>query len=433
MTVNWRTRLAAAAGAAVLLAGTAIVPASAESATPFAAGRCNYWNPPTGAAYDRSTGEPLTQAWQITRLAPEKAWTIATGRGVTVGVVDTGVDNIDMRYFAAPRVSTFDLAGTDRTSSGDALDCTHGTKVVSLLASRRSTSSEANFSGLAPDVTVRAYRALQLSEVKDGRLEPLGPTIAAIRQAIADRVDVLNISQSAPSDDPQYRAAIEDALAAGIVVVAAAGNGGGTAGPSYPAAYPGVIAVGMSDQTDAAVAESQYDKAMPVSVAAPGKNLMALLPSRTSPGLAYDTGDVTGTSFATPLVTGVVAMILQRYPKLTPAQVKHRLEASADPPAGGTPDKQLGYGIVNPYRALTLTISDESATPVTATPVAPPLPEDQRPQPDLTVRNTALVVAAIAVAGTLLGVVVRFALPAARRRGFRPATPDPRRPSGKDA
>jgi subtilisin family serine protease len=277
---------------------------------------------------------------------------------------------------------------------------------------------------MAPDVTIRAYRALQLSEVKDGKLEPLSPTISAIRQAIADKVDVLNISQSAPSDDPRYRAAIEDAIAAGIVVVAAAGNGGGTAGPSFPAAYPGVIAVGMSDQTDAAVAESQYDKAMPVSVAAPGKNLMALLPSRTSPGLAYDTGDVTGTSFATPLVTGVVAMILQRYPKLTPAQVKHRLEASADPPAGGIPDKQLGHGIVNPYRALTLTISDESATPVTATPVTPPLPEDQRPQPDLTVRNTALVVAAIVVAGTLLGVVIRFALPAARRRGFRPATPE---------
>ncbi len=407
-----------------MVVGSAVSPAYAQ-ATKFDSTKCNYWNPPSGAEYDDETGEPLTEAWQITRLAPEDAWKIATGKGVTVGVIDTGVDNIEMGYFSAPRVTTYNFAGTDKTTAGSALDCSHGTKVVSLLASKRSDASGANFSGIAPDVTVRAYRALQLSEVKEGELEPIAPTVKAVRQAISDKVDVLNISQSAPNDDATYRSAIADAIAAGIVVVAAAGNGGGSSGPSYPAAYPGVIAVGMTDQTDAAVAESQYDKAMPITVAAPGKNIMALLPSRKSPGLAYDTGEVTGTSFATPLVSGVVAMILEEYPNLTPAEVRRRLEISADPPAGSTPDKQMGYGIVNPYQALTVAISEETSTPVTPAPVTPPLPSDQRPQPDMTVRNVALFIAVLAVTGTLLGFVIRFSLPAARQRGFRPADPEP--------
>lgn len=422
--MQWTSRLAVGLAAVLLFAGSPITPAWGE-ASAFNAATCNYWNPPSGGSYDEETGEPLTDAWQITRLAPEPAWDIATGEGVTVAVIDTGVDNLEMDYFAAPRVTTYNLAGSDKTNDGDPLDCTHGTKVVSLLASRRSEASAANFSGMAPDVTVRSYRALQLSEVTDGDLEPIAPTVKAVRQAIADKVDILNISQSAPNDDDTYRSAIEDAIAAGIVVVAAAGNGGGNAGPSYPAAYPGVIAVGMTDQTDAAVAESQYDDAMPISVAAPGENIMALLPSRSSPGLAYDTGEVTGTSYATPLVSGVVAMVLQAHPDLTPEQVKRRLEASADPPAGGTPDKQLGYGIVNPHRALTLAISEETSTPVTAAPIQPPLPADQRVHPDMSVRNVAVFVAVLAVTGTVLGFVIRFSLPAARARGFRPADPEP--------
>ena len=86
-----------------MVVGSAVSPAYAQ-ATKFDSTKCNYWNPPSGAEYDDETGEPLTEARQITRLAPEDAWKIATGKGVTVGVIDTGVDNIEMGYFSAPRV-----------------------------------------------------------------------------------------------------------------------------------------------------------------------------------------------------------------------------------------------------------------------------------------------------------------------------------------
>lgn len=417
-------RFATMVGIAALVTGLSCTSAVAETTgngESFAAGNCNFYERPQGGSYDATTGEPLTEAWQITRLAPEPAWEIATGKGVTAAVIDTGVDNIDMDYYTHERVKAFNFAGyTETPQDGSGYDCTHGTKVVSLLASRRSTSSDASFSGMAPDVTVRAYRALQLSEAKADSLEPFEPTVKAVRQAIKDKVDLINISQSAPTDNPAYREAIKDALAAGIVVVAAAGNAGAS-GPSYPAAYPGVIAVAMTTRTDAVSENSQWGTGMDISVSAPGENLLSLLPSRRNPGLSYDTQSVTGTSFAAPLVSGVVAMILQKYPHLTPAQVKQRLELSADPPAGGVPDARMGYGIVNPSRALTMVISDEATESVAPARVEPPLPVDQRPTPDQTVRNVSIAVAGLAIAGTAVGVTLRFTYPAARKRKFAPA------------
>jgi subtilisin family serine protease len=422
MGMKWTTRLAAAAGVVALLAASSVTPALAEgTGEPFSAGLCQPMAPPETGSYDEQTGEPLTEAWQVTRLAPEKAWGLATGKGVKVAVIDTGVDNTDMEYFSAPRVKTFNYAPTDKRSPGaNLLDCEHGTTVVSLLAASRSESSQANFSGIAPDVEVYAYRSLQLSKRENlDELEPLAPTIAAIRQAIAQRVDIINISQSAPSGDSQYEQAIADAIAAGIVVVAAAGNGG-QSGKSFPAAYPGVIGVAMTNKADGADPQSQWGAEFEISVAAPGVEVLALVPSSKTYGLSYTTS-ITGTSYAAPLVTGVAALILQRYPGLTPAQVKQRLELSADPPAGSVPDPRLGYGIVNPYRALTMSIAGEQPTPRPGETVRPPLPADQRPRPDTTVRDAALVVATVAVSGTLLATIVRFSLPAARERRFRPA------------
>lgn len=417
-------------GAVVLATQGSVVPALADgTGEPFLSSNCNYYERPVGAQFDKSTGEPTTEAWQITRLAPEAAWKVATGKGVKVAVIDTGVDTVDMDdYLSSPRVQTFNYAGYDKTASTSTLyDCTHGTKVVSLLAARRSEASDANFSGIAPDAQVLAYRSLQLSEAKEGDLEPFEPTINAIDRAIRDRVRVINISQSAPGDNAGYRAAIKRAIDAGIVVVAAAGNGGAI-GASYPAAYPGVIAVAMTTSDDSAAELSQWGDGMSISVAAPGDKVMALLPSNKQEGLSYST-EVSGTSFAAPLVSGVVALMLQKDPDLTPAEVKLRLEQSADPPAGTIPDPKLGYGIVNPYRALTMVPSGAATETASPTPVEPPLPEHLRPKPDELPRIVALVIAGVVIAGALLGAVVRFTLPAARKRLFRPASPTPRPPA----
>lgn len=435
MTPTWTRRLAATALAVVLFGAGPVVPAAADgTGEAFSPGQCNYYLPAADARYSQTTKEPLQAAWQINRLAPERAWALATGKGVTVGVIDTGVDTVDVMYFDNARVKTVNFAPKDpRQLSQTGLDCTHGTKVVSLIAGRRSTDPDANFSGMAPDVHVISYRALQYSEPPgNGELEPFEPTVKAVRQAIKDKVDIINISQSAPTDNAGYRAAIADAIKAGIVVVAAAGNSG-PAGPSYPAAYPGVISVAMTTRTDSAHELSQWGRGMSISVAAPGEQLMAIMPSRKASGLAFESGDGgTGTSFAAPLVTGLAALILQRYPRLTPAQVKHRIEATADPPPGAIPDPKLGHGIINPYRALTMAISEETQPSQAPTPVPTPLHPDDRPRPDHTVRNIAIGVAAGTFGLTLLAFVLRMSLPAARERKFRAAEPERHAPASND-
>ncbi|MFW6599086.1 S8 family serine peptidase [Propionibacteriaceae bacterium Y2011] len=365
------------------------------------------------------------EAWHMKRLRYDDVHRIATGKGVTIAVIDTGVFQGSSQYMAGINLDWDNTTGVDKAKD-DRVDCGHGTFVVSLIAGQNVPDLDYDYSGIAPDVNILAIRALQ--ETSPREPEPLGPVIEAIDKAVAAKVDIISISQSG-SDTPQYRAAIERAVAAGILVVAASGNGG-AAGPSYPANYPGVMAVAMTTATDVPDPQSQYGEGMQISVAAPGSGVVGMKPLCLSsdpncpPGQGPSYFEVdTGTSFATPLVAGAAALLMERYPDMTAKEVRRRLEVTADPPVGGAPDLQLGNGIINPYRALTA-------------PVGPPAPSGAETQPgnlhiqpppvdtNHAARNTAL-----AVAGTSLGIVtiagvIAAALPAGRKRRWRPARHD---------
>lgn len=298
--------------------------------------------------------------------------------------------------------------------------------VTSLIVARPGVDPRTNFSGVAPDATILALRALQQGpQVGSGtgsgtsQQESLTPTIEAVNYAVDQHVDIINLSQQG-SDTPAFRAAIERAVSAGILVVAAAGNHGRHAGIPYPAAYPGVLAVGMSTTGDAAQSDSQSNAHLQVSVAAPGDSVLGLLPSGNA-GQAYQTD--TGTSFAAPLVSGTAALVMQQFPSLNAAQVRARLEQTADQPNAAVPDPQLGYGIVNPYRALTDPSAAPSASPAPSrTPAPLPNPSDQ-PKPDHSVRDRALTGAGAALGASVVALLVARSLPAGRRRRWRPAGP----------
>jgi len=372
-----------------------------------------------------ASAAPKGRAWQVDRLRYDDLHAIATGKGVTVAVIDTGA-----AVGATPELKRISLqvanfAGTDKQNNG-MVDCLHGSFVMSLLAAGK--DPDTGFSGIAPDVHVLAIRSLQESE---GKEDP-GPTIQAFQAAIDAGVDIISISQQSAVDDPSYRAVVKKAVDAGILVVAAAGNSG-PAGPSYPAAYPGVMAVGMTDESDVANPNSQYDpnppsgvSRMPISVAAPGGAVLGMLPQcfPTDKDCPPDTGPAyfssTGTSFATPIVAGAAALVMERFPSLTAAQVKQLLENTADTPANGPGDRQLGHGIINPYRALV------GPRPVPAPSSTPSGGGVDRVPPLEQVTNTAQRDTALAVAGASLGVVgvagvVAAALPSGRRRRWRPA------------
>jgi hypothetical protein len=140
-----------------------------------------------------------------------------------------------------------------------------------------------------------------------------------------------------------------------VVVVAAAGNDlpHGGAGPFYPAAYPGVLAVGAAGPGGALAAFS--DRHTPVAVTAPGVNVTSAYPG-TFPE-AYAPAQ-NGTSFAAAFVSGVVALVRSAHPGLSAAQVAARIEATARGAAGpGT-----GHGMIDPVRAVTAVLPAESAS-----------------------------------------------------------------------
>ncbi|MEV0146759.1 MULTISPECIES: S8 family serine peptidase [unclassified Nonomuraea] len=344
---------------------------------------------------------PAEEPWAQRRLDIKNAWRLTRGAGVTVAIVDSGADYTHPQL----RVSKF----LDVTHTGYR-DCVgHGTAIAGIVGGRYVAGVP--FHGVAPEAQIISVKQ---SNKKEGDVRDLA---AGITLAVKYKVDVINVSVKA-SDHPALRAAIQDALAHDVVVVAAAGNidkDDGASEPAYPAAYDGVLSVGSATQ-DGRRADSS-STATPVSVLGPGVGITA-----TWPGKAYAL-NLEGTSFAAPYVAGVAALVRSRFPKLDQQQVRHRIIATAD----GTLGAATGAGMVNPTLAVTAVLPFQSAdAPVVASPAAPPLPAGaitKAAPPDHKSINVAwgvmggaLSLAGIAAAGT-------WVLPLGRRRRWRPGRP----------
>jgi len=329
--------------------------------------------------------EPL-----IERLGLRRVWELSTGRGVTVSVVDSGVDarHPKLAGAVAPPVD-FRAAlggGGFEQASGTGDDCeNHGTPIAGIIAAR--AAGDERVLGIAPNATIAPVRF-------DGSLAQ-APTemIAAAIRAGADRGGVLNLSFAVGVDEPAIRRAVQYAIDRDVVVVAAAGNEGRSQ-PGltwYPAAYDGVLAVASVDAAGQPSAES--NRGAWVDIAAPGEGLTA--PSSGGEGFV----SVKGTSFATGVVSGVAALVRARFPDMPATEVVRRIEATAVSPTGGR-DERTGAGIVDPY--LAVTAENAGTTGVTAAPqvagavALAPVPTD----PPLLTAGEA---AAAAVAGILLG------------------------------
>lgn len=207
-------------------------------------------------------------------------------------------------------------------------------------------------------------------------------------------------------------AAVRYAEQRNVVVVAAAGNRAEGAGVrTYPAAFPGVLAVGAMDtsgrRSDAAA------QSAPVSLVAPGADVVSIGPR----GPGHWQGS--GTSYATPFVAGTAALVRAYRPALSAAQVRHRLQATADLPAADLPDTVFGWGVVNPMAAVATVLPEEgragTVTGAARRAAAPDPTTSARVGPFLAA-GVALVL--LAAAG---GAVLAVLGPAGHRRRWRPA------------
>jgi type VII secretion-associated serine protease mycosin len=362
------------------------------------------------AAGSVSTVAPVeAQVYDVARLAP-----VATGAGVRVAVVDSGVDD---RH---PQLRGAVAAGRDVLRGGpDARqDCVgHGTGVAGIIAARAVPGVP--FRGLAPGVTIVPVRVSEKVQVDGAGVgDDAGP--AEFAEAIAWAADpaggaarVINVSVVMAADDPRVRRAVAGAVAAGVVVVAAAGNGGGSATP-FPAAYPGVIGVGAVTADGVRAPFSQRGGFVDVVAAGSGVTVPV-------PGGGHAVGE--GTSFAAPFVAATAALVVERFPGSTPAQVARRVTATADPAPGGGRSDEYGYGLLNPYRAVAETLGPAvvvSPAPVVVPAGDPAVVALRRRR--AVARERALVVGAAGVGVVVLAGLAAGVLRRGRRRGWRPAS-----------
>ncbi|MFI7601856.1 type VII secretion-associated serine protease mycosin [Actinoplanes sp. NPDC049681] len=352
---------------------------------------------------------------------PERLRPFASGKGVRVAVIDSGVDA------SHPQLSGQVDAGRDflHGNPDGRQDCVgHGTAVASIIAA--SPSRKAGMRGLAPRATIVPVRVSEQTDTPGGQSEQSEPTSPATFAKAIDwasspsggNADVINMSLVMTDDSELVRAAVARAIDRGVVIVAAVGNHGSATDKNptpYPADYPGVIGVGAIDVNGVRGTFSQHGRY--VDVVAPGVGVT--FAARHS---GHTSGD--GTSYATPFVSATAALIRQRFPSLTPAQVARRLLATADPAPGGANSDEYGYGVVNPYRALTETLGPE--TPPSPAPAV--LHTEDPAAAALAARRAQAQDRSLLVAGVGAGIVMLVAVLAGavrrgRRRGWQPAGP----------
>ena len=318
-----RRRVAIAAAA--LAASIALVPALPASAD--AVRDAEYW---------------------LTEYGITAAWTVTQGAGVTIAIIDTGIDS------SVPELRGAVIGGADFSGLGSANGQTpvgstgseHGTLVASLAAGR-GRGTDLGVIGAAP-----AANLLSISiGFGEGDIDSDVQIAEAVRWAVDQGADVINMSLTRNTlewpeswDDAFLYAAEND-----VVVVAAAGNrGSGTTVVGAPATMPGVLTVAGVDRQGQASFDAS-SQGITIGIAAPSEELIGVAPG----GTIVRWG---GTSGATPIVAGVVALVRAAHPDLDAANVINRIVATARPAGEPGPDPIYGFGILDAAAAVSATV-----------------------------------------------------------------------------
>ncbi|MFG2084950.1 MULTISPECIES: S8 family serine peptidase [unclassified Spirillospora] len=405
-------RLAAGTGGLALTAVLVFAPAAAATPVapadrPLAAptpSKKPKQRPPAKPECNKPAGQPASaitvEPWAQRRLDFEQAWSITRGKGVTVAVVDSGIDT-GHPQLRGKVAADFDAT---KTTTDDCLG--HGTEVAGIIAAADMRSKGVPFVGVAPQVKLLNAKWSSGQSTNDNTLLP-----KAIAWAADQGAKVINVSADAP-DTPALRQAVQKAQQRDALIVASAGNVAedqrGKEGPSYPASYKGVLSVAAVDEAGTIANFSNLKTR--VDVSAPGQNVISTL------GDGY-AGGLQGTSFGAPYAAGVAALVRARHPKLNYQQVINRILITAE---GGN-GQGSGHGMISPLQAVSALVEPNAkpggtnAQPMGgAVPIAKPEPVDHR---------TRTIGAAIAGGALLVAMLVAFGgafIPLGRKRGWKP-------------
>jgi subtilisin len=286
-----------------------------------------------------------TLPWGIDHIDADIAWSSARGAGVKLAILDTGgdYDHPDLSYVGGVNFAGWLRDGSTAPAQWDDKNG-HGTWTSGIAAA---LDNDIGVVGAAPDASLWAVKVLSNSgtgwdsDIAQG-----------IDWAIGSGMDVISMSLGGPGYSTALAEACQDAWEAGMIIVAAAGNEGdgdpSTEELSYPAAYPTVIAVGATTQTDGLASFSNTGSFL--ELGAPGVSVYS-----TYKGGGY--ASYSGTSASCPHVSGVVALVLSADPGLTNGQVRALLADTARDLGAAGWDAGFGYGLVDAGAAVAAAVS----------------------------------------------------------------------------
>jgi type VII secretion-associated serine protease mycosin len=276
----------------------------------------------------------LAQQWGLFAIGADHVWTTTTGQGVIVAVVDSGSGpHPDLVENLLPGRS---IIGTVETQDGRDIDASgHGTHVSGIIAAV--ANNGIGGSGVAPNAKILPIQVLDQAGQGDAR-----DVAAGVRFAADNGARVINLSLGGATESSSLTQAITYANDKGVLVVAAAGNGGAADKPKWPASLDLTLAVTAVDQANNATSFDQRGDYIDLS--APGANIVS-----TAKG---DYVTLSGTSMAAGFVAGAAALLFAAEPRVTNAQVRDILLRTATDIGEPGRDVTFGAGLINMVAAL---------------------------------------------------------------------------------
>jgi len=316
------------------------------------------------------------QQWHLRFLNVAAAHRSSTGTGVTVAVIDSGVDgnHPDLAGNVLPGVDLVEEGGNGWTDTDG-----HGTSMGSLIAAHGRNGH--GILGIAPSA--------KILPIRNGRGGTGFRMDLGIEAALARKASVISISSTRPSAGIVEENLIKRAIAENVVVVAGVGNTNVVASVGYPAAYSGVMAVAGVDRsgTHAPFSVTGHQ----VVLSAPAVDIVSAAPGG-------GTATSAGTSDATAIMAGAVALVRSKFPHLNAQQVVNRLTSTAIDKGPPGRDPIYGFGVVDLVKALTAEIPGEGPAPSPSATGSPSAAE-----PSGGVPGTGLLVGGLVVLVLLIG------------------------------